>query len=192
MKDAQVLTVVFAGSLIAQKGLHVFLEAMEILRSRSVEAIGVVVESSAFGNGRTTAHVKKLRQSAPPDVIFQNHYSGARLAEYLRTSDLFCISSIFDDPFPLAPLEAMASNLAVAGTQSGGIPEAFSEGGALLVAKGSGLQLAESLERFLMKAPLGRQVAEAGYASFRKRFTWSCIRPKNREIVEAVSSGANL
>ena len=115
--------------------------------------------------------------------------SGVRLAEYFRTSDLFCIPSIFDDPFPLAPLEAMASKLAVVATQSGGIPEAFSEGGALLIPKDSAARLAEALETLLLNTSLREEIADAGYASYRRQFTWSCIRLKYQEIIKAVSSG---
>jgi len=181
--------ILFASRLVPSKGPHVFLEAMRLLGERMIQAKGVIVGASKFGgSSKATGFIKKLHRMAPQNVAFHDYCSGKALAELFRGADIFCLPSVFDDPFPLTSLEAMASKLPVVATHSGGIPEAFAEGGAILVQRDSPFELAAALERLVSEAPLRAKMAEEGYASFRKNFTWPSIRERYLGMMDALST----
>ena len=77
-----------------------------------------------------------------PDIA-----AGKALAEEFRLANIFCLPATYNDPFPLAILEAMASGLPVVSTKRGGIPEAFVEGGGVLVAPSSARELADAIQK---------------------------------------------
>jgi spore coat protein SA len=180
--------VLFASRLVPAKGPHIFLEAMRLLEAQGIKAKGVVVGSSKFGGSKSTNFIKQLHRMAPSSVTFHEYCSGKPLAELFRKADIFCLPSVFDDPFPLTSLEAMASRLPVVATYSGGIPEAFAEGGGLLVERGSAVQLAAALGRLIGEASLREKMAEEGYASFQKNFTWPMVRQKYYSALDMISA----
>jgi spore coat protein SA len=73
-------------------------------------------------------------------------------------------------------------------TQSGGIPEAFVEGGALLVGRGSANELAAAIERLVSEPSLRNKLAEDGYASFHKNFTWVAVRQRYHEVLDSLTA----
>ncbi len=180
--------ILFASRLIPEKGPHIFLEAMRLLEERMIRAKGVIVGSSNFGGSKATRFTTELLRIAPPNVEFRDYCSGKALADVFRKADIFCLPSTFNDPFPLAVLEAMASRLAVVATHSGGIPEALSEGGGVLVQRGSASELAAALERLISEPSSREKMAEDGYASFRKNFTWATVQEHYHRMLHLLSA----
>jgi spore coat protein SA len=180
--------ILFASRLVRDKGPQVFLEAMRQLENRKIQVKGMIVGSSKFGGSKLTGFVKELHRTAPQNVEFHPYCSGRPLADLFRQADIFCLPSVWNDPFPLAPLEAMASKLPVVATQSGGIPEAFEEGGALLVGRGSANELAAAIERLVSEPSLRNKLAEDGYASFHKNFTWVAVRQRYHEVLDSLTA----
>ncbi len=178
--------VLFASRLVPDKGAHILMKAMRILDEKGVRGRAVVVGGSAFGHSKTTSYIQALHRDAPPNVQFHSYCSGALLAGKFREADIFCLPSIFNDPFPLAPLEAMASRLPVVASKTGGIPEAFAQGGAILVEKENPVQLAEGLERLLVDPFLRAKMAAAGFAAYQDCFTWTAIRKRYCELLDEV------
>ena len=169
-------TIVFASRLVHEKGAHIFVEAMRELQRRDVPVLGVVVGASNFGESKETAYIRSLRQRAPANVSFHAYCVGSELGDLFRQADIFCLPSVWHDPFPLAPLEAMASALPVVATRSGGIPEALRDGGGLIVERNSVPELAKALEQLVNNPTLARKLGQAGHASFQRNFTWSAVK----------------
>jgi glycosyltransferase involved in cell wall biosynthesis len=71
----------------------------------------------------------------------------------------------------------------VVATNVGGIPEAFREGGGLLVEPNSPEQLADALTTLLQNESSRNEVALDGYRSFVKNFTWSAVRDQYQQVV---------
>jgi len=95
-------------------------------------------------------------------------------------------------PMPLVVVEAMASGLPVVATRCGGIPEMLADGGGILVARNSAVELADALELLATNIMLRRRLAQEAHASFQKSFTWEAVRGNYRRILESVqSSGAS-
>jgi glycosyltransferase involved in cell wall biosynthesis len=181
----RVPTILLASRLVPDKGAHLFVAAMRELERRKVEAKGIIVGASKFGGSKDTSYVRQLHKDAPSNVEFHPYCIGAQLGDVFRSADLFCIPSIWQDPFPLAPLEAMACRLPVVATRSGGIPEAFREGGAILVPRNSVPELADALQKLVEDPALRQALALSGEHSFHRNFTWSAVREQYLSVVKA-------
>jgi len=178
-------TILLASRLVPDKGAHVFVEAMRELERRKVEAKGIIVGASKFGGSKETPYVRQLHADAPSNIMFHPYCIGAELGDVFRSADIFCIPSIWQDPFPLAPLEAMACRLPVVATRSGGIPEAFRDGGAIIVPRNSVPELADALQKLVENAELRQSLAQSGEESFHRNFTWNAVRDQYQSVVEA-------
>jgi len=175
-------TVLFAGRLVEEKGVHVLLDAMRLLEKQKVPLQAHIVGSAHFGPERETGYTRGLKASKPANVEFLPYCSGASLGDLFRQADIFCSPSIWDEPFGLVNVEALACALPVVSTNSGGAREIFAHGGGILVERGSAIQLASALRRLAEDRELRTQLGEQGYASFLQRFTWAHARRQVEQI----------
>jgi glycosyltransferase involved in cell wall biosynthesis len=138
---------IFVGSLepTQQKGFPTLVEALGRLREHRADWHLDVV-----GQGPSFADSERLVTSADLSALVTFHGAVAkpRLAEMMRSSDLFVLPSRFEN-LPCAIIEAMASGLPVVSTTVGGIPEMVSEGDGILVQRDDAPALAEALARGL-------------------------------------------
>jgi spore coat protein SA len=181
-------TVLFAGRLVEEKGVHILLEAMRLLERQSVPMQAQIVGSSHFGNGKETKYIRRLKANSPASVRFRAYCSGAPLGDLFREADIFCSPSTWEEPFGLVNVEALASGLPVVSTRGGGAREIFAGGGGILVERGSVEQLADALRRLAEDQQLRTRVGQEGYAAFLERFTWSNARAQVREVQKALSA----
>jgi spore coat protein SA len=175
--------VLFAGRLVENKGVHILLDAMKLLEQQGVELDAEIVGSTAFGLGKETAYSRRLKIFKPANVAFLPYQSGAALGDLFRRADMFCSPSLWDEPFGLVNVEALACGLPVVSTDGGGAREIFADGGGILVERGSVVQLACALRRLAEDRDLRANLGKQGYQSFLQRFTWAHAR-KQVELVE--------
>jgi spore coat protein SA len=168
-------TIIFVGRLVAEKGIGVLVDAMRLLQERGLNAICKVFGSSFSGASELGGYAQRLVDSAPSNVTFEGYCSGENLAREFRDADVLCCPSVWQEPFGNVNVEAMASRTAVVASRVGGIPEIASEGGVLLVEPGSATALCNALERVISDDALRKRLADEGYASFQRRFTWAAI-----------------
>jgi spore coat protein SA len=175
--------VLFVGRLVPEKGIHVFVEALRLLLERGVGVSGKIIGSTGFGHNRSSRYVDDIKRNLPSNVRFADYVSGSGLAEEFRRATIFCCPSVFNEPFGMVNVEAMATRIPVVATSVGGIPEIFQQGGGILVSPGSAAELADALE-LLLKDPEKRQkLSEQGYQSYRSQFRWQQIRRQYRDLV---------
>ena len=182
--------VLFAGRLVEEKGVHILLEAMKLLEQQEVRLEAQIVGSSGFGDGTDTPYIKQLKANSPPSVRFCAYRSGAGLGDLFRTADIFCSPSVWEEPFGMVNVEALASGLPVVSTRSGGAREIFAGGGGILVDRGSAVQLAGALRQLAEDPQLRARLARQGTAIFRERFTWSTARIRVQQVQQALSEQA--
>jgi spore coat protein SA len=183
-------TVLFAGRLVEEKGVHVLLEAMKLLEQQEVRVEAQIVGSSGFGDGTDTPYIRQLKANAPPSVRFCAYRSGAALADLFRKADIFCSPSVWEEPFGMVNVEALASGLPVVSTRGGGAREIFAGGGGILVERGSAVQLAEALRQLAEDPQLRARLGRQGSDIFRARFTWSTARIRVQQVQKALSEQA--
>jgi spore coat protein SA len=186
-RNAETATVLFAGRLVEDKGVHILLEAMKLLDQQGVRLQAHIVGCPSFGTEEETDYVRRLKATSPATVEFLKYRSGVALGDLFRGADMFCSPSVWDEPFGLVNVEALASGLPVVSTLSGGTSEIFSTGGGILVERGCAVQLASALRRLAENPELRAQLGQEGYTAFLDRFTWSNTRTQVRQIQNAFS-----
>jgi spore coat protein SA len=166
-------TIIFTGRLVPYKGVHVLLEAMRILERQGV------------GNSTDTRYVRRLRRNSPSNTELVGYQSGEAFSELLHNSHVFCCPSIWNDPFPLAPLEGMAAGLPIVASTVGGLPEALAYGGGILVPPDDAAALAEALRSLAIdeshRKRLGREAREV----VENHFLWSHIKTQYLAAVQS-------
>jgi spore coat protein SA len=180
--------IIFTGRLVPHKGVHVLLGAMRILQSRGISATCAIVGGSTFGHNRPTRYVQKLEQIRPSNTELIGYRSGDDFASLLRQADIFCCPSIWNDPFPLAPLEAMASGLPVVASKTGGIPEALAYGGGILVPPDDQEALATVLQQLLEDALYREKLGSEGLRACRDHFLWDSVRHQYGSVIGGLVS----
>jgi len=89
----------------------------------------------------------------------------------IKDFDLFVMSSVTEG-LGTSLLDAMACRKAIVATRTGGIPEVVEHGvNGLLVAPRDHRDMSEAISRLLADDGLREQMAEAGFARVRERFT---------------------
>jgi spore coat protein SA len=174
--DGASATVIFTGRLVPYKGVHVLLEAMRLLQKSGAAIRCAVVGGSGFGRSKPTRYVRKLHHMVPENCSMLGYQSGEALAELLQRASIFCCPSIWNDPFPLAPIEAMAAGLPVVASNVGGLPETLAHGGGVLVPPNDPEQLAEALSALAGDRQRRRYLAQAARQAFEQHFRWSDVR----------------
>jgi spore coat protein SA len=188
-RQRSVPVVLYVGRLVPLKGVHVLLDAMRILHEERVPALCRIVGSSHAGGyrDRVTSYIKSLHERRPENVLFEGFRSGIDIAEEYRDADVLCCPSIWQEPFGNVNIEAMACGLPVVASRVGGIPEIASDGGVILVEPNSAADLACALKKVLMDKELRLKTAEAGLASYQRRFTWTRIVKQHQELADYVT-----
>jgi spore coat protein SA len=186
--NPETATVLFAGRLVADKGVHILLDAMRLLEKQGVRLRAHIVGSSSFGTGKETDYTRRLKGTSPASVVFLPYCSGAGLGNLFREADMFCSPSVWEEPFGLVNVEAFASGLPVVSTHGGSSGEIFAHGGGILVERGSAVQLASALRLLAENPELRMRLGQQGYAAFLERFTWSNVRTQVEHIQKALSA----
>lgn len=180
--------IAFTGRLVYEKGVHVLLEAMRLLQQRDISATCLIIGGATFGRSRETKYVRKLTMCKPPNVTFAGYMSGEQFAQELRSSDIYCCPSVWNDPFPLSPLEAMACGIPVVASNVGGLPEELCHGGGVLVPPGNPGQLACTLEQLIVDSELRVRLGIDALNVFKSTFRWEIVRRDYTKILARITS----
>jgi spore coat protein SA len=180
--------IIFTGRLVPYKGLHVLMGAMRILQSQGIEAKCTIVGGSAFGGSRPTRYVRKLERTRPSNTELIGYRAGDEFAGLLRQADIFCCPSIWNDPFPMSLLEAMASGLPVVASKIGGIPEQLAYGGGILVPPNDKEALATALRQLLEDSSYRERLGNEAFRASREHFLWDNTRHQYDSLIRGLVS----
>jgi spore coat protein SA len=180
--------IIFAGRLVPYKGVHVLVDAMRILERKGISGTCTIIGGSAFGGSKKTRYVQELERTRPSNTELIGYRSGSEFAGLLRNADIFCCPSIWNDPFPMAPLEAMSSGLPVVGSKMGGIPEQLAHGGGILVPPGDREALARVLQQLLGDAGFRQKLGGEALRASRDHFCWDRVRHQYDSVIRDLAS----
>jgi glycogen(starch) synthase len=115
----------FAGQLAAHKGLHTAIEALAILKRQRPESLPQLGLAGRFLDAAYEARIRAdiARHGLGDAVQFLGIVPRERLAAVFAEYDVFVFGSVWEEPFSIVLLEAMAAGLAVVATATGGSPE---------------------------------------------------------------------
>lgn len=124
-------TILFAGRLLKKKGVHLILEMMPKLLKDYPQLKLIITGSPKYGKNQNTRYVKKIKTMTvdiKEHVVFTNFVSPDTMPYIYQLADIVVTPSIWNEPFLLVNLEAMASRKPVVTTKKGGIPEVVIHG----------------------------------------------------------------
>lgn len=182
--DDGVLSVVFVGRTIPDKGADVLVDAVARLARDDVR-LDVVGGAGFAPDAPLTAYEEDLRRHAAPAgdrIRFHPFVARPGLPGLLAAADVAVVPSRWPDPCPLTVLEGMAAGAALVASRVGGIPELVGDAGAL-VPPGDPDALAAALEALADDAALLRRRQQESRERAEAR-DWGAV---HRELVTALA-----
>jgi glycosyltransferase involved in cell wall biosynthesis len=190
----------YVGRISPEKGLHVLLEAFEVVAPHYADAELTIVGPEAvapkefvdpFGSdpkfddmrsfysrrGGYLAHLKRSRSAKSADrVKFVGKDPYKRIRERYQQADVFVVPSLWHEPFGMPAIEAMAAGVALIATRGGAFTEIVDhESTGLLVERGDAAALANAIIRLLSDDGLRAVMGAAGRDRARELFSWDRI-----------------
>ncbi len=158
------IAIAIVGRLTPWKGHRELLRAFAEVVREAPNARLLVVGEVAFWEDTYEEELRDLAAELGVEGLVQWLGFRSDVPDVLGASDIFALPSI-DEPFGRAVVEAMAVELPVIGTRSGGVPEIVVEGETgLLVQPGDPADLARALTRLVRDADVRRSMGKAGRA----------------------------
>jgi glycosyltransferase involved in cell wall biosynthesis len=161
-------TIGYAGRLVAEKGLTLLFEACALL--------GGDWRLRLIGGGPLRADLAALaaRLNIRDRVIWSAQAPSAQMPAFYRQLDVLALPSLtrpnWKEQFGRVLVEAMASGVAVVGSDSGAIPDVIGDAG-LVVPEGKTAALAGALRRLRDDPALRAELAARGRARVLAHFT---------------------
>ncbi|WP_294746741.1 glycosyltransferase family 4 protein [uncultured Prevotella sp.] len=125
---------VYSGRLNEEKGILPLVKAVKQLAKSKIKLL--IIGDSNYGMDKhPTPFVDRLHQEVEfikDQIVFTGFIDYSQIPSYLKMADIAVIPSMWDEPFGLTVVEAMAAGLPLITTRSGGIPE-ICEGVATIV-----------------------------------------------------------
>lgn len=157
--------IVALGRLHPKKGFGVLIDALATLQRRGVSCLCTIA-----GEGSERARIESQIEAAGLTEQISLPGWTDRVAEYLANGDIFALPS-FQEDFPLAVLDAMASGLPIVASAIDGPKDFLVDGeNALLVPPNEASALANALERLIgdpaLRERLGRAARDAALRNY--------------------------
>lgn len=122
--------VVFSGRIIPEKGVLELIKAIKLI-SNVINIKLLIIGASFYGkDNHNSPYMNDLINESEPiknRVIFTGYIDYNEIPAYLKVANIAVVPSIWDEPFGLTVLEAMAAGLPLISTKGGGIPEICKE-----------------------------------------------------------------
>jgi glycosyltransferase involved in cell wall biosynthesis len=173
--DIQLL---FVGRLRVEKGLLVLLKSLDLLLHERSQGDGGVppLHLNIFGTGDQVyvdeLHAFLREKDLAQFVTFHGRISQDELIGYYDRSHIMLVPSLWQEPFGLVIVEAMARGLPVIASDVGGPAEILRHGvDGLLVQPGDEGALATAIRQLLENPEKRKQLGQAGQTTVRERFT---------------------
>lgn len=163
------IRLLYAGQLHQYKGVHTILEALKLLGEANVR-----LTIAGAGDEDYERTLKDLAEGLECPVEFLGRVAHDQMPGLYRDHDLFIFPSIWQEPFGLTHLEAMASGLPVISTINGGQGEFLTdEQNCLTFSPDTPEELVEALRRMIGDLDLRKSIAAAGRKTAVERFSFT-------------------
>lgn len=169
-RDRKDIDLLYVGQIHHYKGVHTILEAL--LRIQTSSNIGGVrLRVVGKGNPEYTESLASMARKSNLNVNFLGYQSHENLGKIYQESDCLVFPSIWDEPFGLSHLEAMANGLAVISTSHGGPAEFLKHKiNSMLFEKENSYQLAQRILQLRDNHDLYNKIASEGHKEVQNYF----------------------
>lgn len=156
--------VVFAGRVVAPKGVGVLIRAARLLDAE------VVICGDGFGLGAMQRLARRL--GVDQQVRFTGWLSPEALARELAEASIVVMPSLWPEPFGLVGIEALAAGRPVVASATGGVADWLEDGvSGLCVKPGDPSALARALDELLDDPARQQSMGAAGRRAVAARFS---------------------
>jgi glycosyltransferase involved in cell wall biosynthesis len=197
-RNQLVKRILYAGAVSPHKGVHVLLEAFELVVQQYPQVhldiagpLGsypmeecfdlsdpTIVNSIApfYVKNYAAALRKNLSAATDNKVSFLGLVPHSDLPDYYYNTDIFVFPPVWNEGFGLPPVEAMAAGVPVVASKAGAIVETVVDGETgILVEKNDPFALAQAILRLLEDDSLRETMGRAGRRRALQQFTWDKI-----------------
>ncbi len=181
-KSNHVLRIGYVGRLVAEKNVDILLRALAALMEYqwSLHIVGSGPEEAALKN--LTQALRLMER-----VFFTGWLPSVEMPAYFQNLDVLVVPSRtmpnWKEQFGRVIVEAMASKVAVVGSDSGAIPDVVDDAG-LIFREGDAEDLAHQLRKLLINAELRCQLAEKGRQHVLENFTQEQIAARTVAVYQ--------
>jgi len=161
--------ILFVGRFVPLKNLPFMIKGVsEVMKSDNEVKLMLVGEGPLYA--QITGIVSQL--GIKKNVIFAGSVTHAALPEYYSASDLFLLTSNYDN-FPNVVIEAMACGLPVIGTRVGGVPQLLEEGiRGFCIENNNISELKDTVLKVINDKRLCREIGERNIKFARENYSW--------------------
>jgi len=166
--DEKSLVLLTLGRLTHEKGHHVLVEAMGILK-RTIPDIKLLVVGEGSGLSQLKTISEKL--GLAETVIFIGPVENHQTAAYYNTSDIFVFPTLTVEGLPFVLLEAMACGKPVIASEIGGNAEVISDGeNGILIKPDQPLLIADKVRMLISDKEYTKCLEQEAWATVNKEF----------------------
>jgi spore coat protein SA len=204
-------TVLFVGRLCPEKGVHVLLAAMkQVARSQPLASLSLVgpldlsPKDYVDPHGRDPAFNGLARYYSNPGAYYElirrgvnalghaalhGRVANSQIGSHYSRAAVFVFPSLWQEPFGIPVIEAMAAGLPVVATRGGALPEVVLEGETgFLVERGDSDALAAAIGKLMADPQLRQRMGAAGRARVRQLFTWERTVARLQELYDKAAA----
>jgi glycosyltransferase involved in cell wall biosynthesis len=124
--SGQDFIVLYTGRLMAEKGIDKLLEAFSLLRDEQnvkLYVLGNPFFDNVKSDNEFTQYLKTMASNLGSQVTFTGYVPYGKVPQYVAAADVAVVPSVWQEPFGLTCIEAMAAGIPLITTKVGGIPE---------------------------------------------------------------------
>ncbi len=182
-------TAVFAGRLVREKGVDVLLRAFGKV---SAKVPGAKLLIAGDGPERKNLEALSAKLNLMHSVKFIGYMSQEEMNNALKGAWVQVVPSLWDEPFGIVAIEAMARGTAVIASSSGGLSEIVDDGiDGFLVPPGNAEALSEKLTVLLTNKRLAASMAAAAKKAASERFSEDAFLRQLFRIYDSVLLAKN-
>lgn len=167
--DTRLVTIMYAGRIIRQKGVDSLLEAYQSARD-SWDARGIASECVIAGDGAYLDELKQRFQHVK-GVNFLGRVTQDEVQDMLKRTDVFVYAPNHPEGLPSSLLEAGIASCAVIGSPYGGIKEIIRNGDTGLMVDSTVSAIAKALTSLVMAPDLRQRLGESLHDEVVRRFS---------------------
>ena len=189
-KANQSKRLLFVGQVIPLKGVHTAIEALSlVVQNGHPSATLTIVGDSAMTDFKEQLRQMVSSSGLEKNVRFTGQVRREDITKFYEEHDVLIFPSVWDEPFSITVLEAMASGLAVVGTTTGGSSEILQDGvNALTFEKENAEACAACISRLLSDQQLFEAVRRKGRFTVEQKYRLEqMVDTIERSLKEVVS-----
>ena len=187
--DNQNLNLLYAGRLVAEKGVDTAIKSLaKLVSGQGLRSIRLSVAGSGLTDYENYLRDEVTRAGLNDYVSFLGHVSAEEMPKLLQKFDVILLPSTWPEPFSRMVLEGMISGLVVVATPTGGTTEILTDGeNGLLFAPGDAEDLAQKIASLAADPEFRNRLALAGQRTVVERFTMTKMMDEIESYLQEVA-----